>query len=214
MNEAIDAAIRDGAVRALRKRATRQAAIARAGVVVTEAGVEIRTGESAIAGRIAEALSGVADEIELGPTPRLPVQSPTMSDWLFCGRLCRMRRLGGRSRRSGVNCSRASRPAGAKWTMLGLDIGKQGRGRPDRGKRRVPRGPRHADVRPRPQRPPRPQRSIARRNCRQGGRRRRPTSNLWVHGPQTALYRPKPSAGERGRRREGFLAASGLPVPS
>ena len=31
---------------------------------MTEAGVEIRTGESAIASRIAEALSGAAEELE------------------------------------------------------------------------------------------------------------------------------------------------------
>lgn len=60
----LDAAIYEGAIAALRKRAARQTAIARAGVVVTEAGVVIRTGEAAIAARIAEALAALADEIE------------------------------------------------------------------------------------------------------------------------------------------------------
>jgi hypothetical protein len=53
-----------GAVSALRKRAARQAAIARAGVAVTAAGIVIRTGESAVAARLAEALTTVADEID------------------------------------------------------------------------------------------------------------------------------------------------------
>jgi hypothetical protein len=54
MNE-IDAAIYEGAIAALHKRAARQTAIARAGVVVTETGVVIRTGESAIDDRLAAA---------------------------------------------------------------------------------------------------------------------------------------------------------------
>jgi len=62
MND-LDAAILAGAVAALRQRAARQAAIAQAGVVVSEGGVEIRTGEAAIADRIARALSAAADEI-------------------------------------------------------------------------------------------------------------------------------------------------------
>jgi hypothetical protein len=61
----IDAAIREGAIAALRKRVARQAAIARAGVVVTEAGVIIRTGKSVIADRLAEALAAAAAEIEM-----------------------------------------------------------------------------------------------------------------------------------------------------
>jgi len=65
MNE-LDAEIYAGAVSALRKRAARQAAMARAGEAVTEGGVVIRTGEAAIADRIAEILAGLADEIERG----------------------------------------------------------------------------------------------------------------------------------------------------
>jgi hypothetical protein len=53
--EELDAEISAGAIAVLRKRAAWQAAIARAGVVVTETGVVIRTGESAIHDRLAEA---------------------------------------------------------------------------------------------------------------------------------------------------------------
>ena len=67
MNQTIDGAIREGAVAALRRRAARQADITRSGVAVTESGIEIRTGEAAIANRIAEALPAIADEIERRP---------------------------------------------------------------------------------------------------------------------------------------------------
>jgi hypothetical protein len=60
----LEAAIRAGALVALRKRAAGQAAKAREGVAVTETGIAIRTGESAIAARLAEALAAVADELE------------------------------------------------------------------------------------------------------------------------------------------------------
>jgi hypothetical protein len=60
----IEAEILAGVVAALRRRSARQAAIARAGVVVTEAGVVIRSGEAAIAERISEALAAAADEVE------------------------------------------------------------------------------------------------------------------------------------------------------
>jgi hypothetical protein len=56
----IDASIRHGVASALRKRAARQAAIAQASVVMTESGVPVRTGESAIASRLAEALAAAA----------------------------------------------------------------------------------------------------------------------------------------------------------
>jgi hypothetical protein len=59
-------AILAGALAALRKRAARQAAIGPAGVVETETGVVIRTGESAIGDRLAEVLAALADEIERG----------------------------------------------------------------------------------------------------------------------------------------------------
>jgi hypothetical protein len=51
MNE-LDAEIYAGAIAALHKRAARQAAIAQAAVVMTETGVVIRTGESAIDDRL------------------------------------------------------------------------------------------------------------------------------------------------------------------
>jgi hypothetical protein len=62
----LEAEIYAGAIAALRKRAARQAAIARAGSATTEAGVVIRTSESAIAHRLAEALAAAADELERG----------------------------------------------------------------------------------------------------------------------------------------------------
>jgi hypothetical protein len=62
--EAMDAAFLTGAVSALRRRAASQTAKAREGIAVTEAGIVIRTGESAIANRIAEVLAAIADEFE------------------------------------------------------------------------------------------------------------------------------------------------------
>lgn len=52
------------AVWALRRRAARQASIARAGAVVTADGVVVRRGEAVIAQRLAETLAGLADELE------------------------------------------------------------------------------------------------------------------------------------------------------
>lgn len=60
----IEAEICAAAVAALRRRAARQAAIARAGVEITESGVAIRTGEGAIAAKRAAALGAIADELE------------------------------------------------------------------------------------------------------------------------------------------------------
>ena len=59
-----DRAIMAGAVRALRRRAERQADRARAGSAVNEAGVLVRTGEAAIAARLAETLAKAAAELE------------------------------------------------------------------------------------------------------------------------------------------------------
>jgi hypothetical protein len=60
-----------GAVIALRRRAERQATIARAGTTPAEGrpNVLIRSGEAAIALRLAECLSGCADELEAGRLP-------------------------------------------------------------------------------------------------------------------------------------------------
>jgi hypothetical protein len=62
------AAMCAGAVRALRRRAGRQATIARAGTVAAEGwpGVFIRTGEAAVALCLAEALNRCADDLEAG----------------------------------------------------------------------------------------------------------------------------------------------------
>ena len=53
-----------GAVSALRRRAARQAAQARAGTARVENGALVRTGDAAVASRLAEALGAIADEIE------------------------------------------------------------------------------------------------------------------------------------------------------
>jgi hypothetical protein len=68
----IEAAVRAGAVRALRRRADRQAAIAN--LETGPAGerfpdVIIRTGRAALAGRIAESLNACADQIDGGWLP-------------------------------------------------------------------------------------------------------------------------------------------------
>jgi hypothetical protein len=60
----LESEIRAGAISALRRRAARQAAKARDETVRTESGVAIRTGEAAIADRVAKALAALADEIE------------------------------------------------------------------------------------------------------------------------------------------------------
>lgn len=68
--QAIEALIRTGAVRALRNRAERQAAIAAAGTFAVGErfpSVTVRTGESEIARRLAATLDGLADEIEKAP---------------------------------------------------------------------------------------------------------------------------------------------------
>ncbi len=67
----IAAAICAGAVRALRRRAERQAAISHAGTATAEGrpDVLIRSGEAAIALRLAGSLNACADELE---TWRLP----------------------------------------------------------------------------------------------------------------------------------------------
>ena len=62
----LEAELYAGAVSALRHRAASQAAKARAGTARTESGALVRTGEAAIAGRLAEALATLADEIERG----------------------------------------------------------------------------------------------------------------------------------------------------
>jgi hypothetical protein len=59
----IEEAIIAGAVAALRRRAMRQARIAADGTITTERGVLIRTGEGAVARRIALVLDDLADEL-------------------------------------------------------------------------------------------------------------------------------------------------------
>lgn len=67
----LEVALRSGAVAALRRRAERQGGIARAGTVAPEGwpDVLIRTGEAAIAVRLAEALNACADDLEAGRLP-------------------------------------------------------------------------------------------------------------------------------------------------
>jgi hypothetical protein len=60
----LEAEIRAGAVSALRRRAARQAGLARAGSARTESGSLIRTSAGATANRLAEALAALADELE------------------------------------------------------------------------------------------------------------------------------------------------------
>jgi hypothetical protein len=64
-------ALRAGAISAIRRRAERQAAIARAGTSAMEGrpDVLIRTGKAAIALRLAEALNQCADDLEVGRLP-------------------------------------------------------------------------------------------------------------------------------------------------
>jgi hypothetical protein len=65
--QATEAAIVAGAVSALRKRATAQAAIASGGTAAAGDGflnVTIRTGNATIAGRLAVGLARLADELE------------------------------------------------------------------------------------------------------------------------------------------------------
>jgi hypothetical protein len=65
----IESAFLAGAVRALRRRAARQARIAAAWSTLGERGAVIRQGESAIALRVAQALSELAAELEQGGAP-------------------------------------------------------------------------------------------------------------------------------------------------
>ena len=62
-DDLLETEILRGAVTALRRRAARQAGIASNGKAVTEHGVVIRTGESAVALRLEDALTGVADDL-------------------------------------------------------------------------------------------------------------------------------------------------------
>lgn len=64
----LELAFRAGAIAALRRRAERQAAVAALGTVAAEGhpDVLIRTGETAIAARLAEAFAALAGEIESG----------------------------------------------------------------------------------------------------------------------------------------------------
>jgi hypothetical protein len=62
----IDAAMHAGAVRALRRRAARQEKIAESWTSRGARGVNIRTGEGAIAARLATTLAAIADELEAG----------------------------------------------------------------------------------------------------------------------------------------------------
>jgi hypothetical protein len=66
LTQQIDAAVREGAVRALRRRSARQASLAAAGRFSPEhfPSVNIATGESTIAHRLATVLSAIADELE------------------------------------------------------------------------------------------------------------------------------------------------------
>jgi hypothetical protein len=62
-----ETAMLHGAALALRRRAERQASLASAGTVTVGErfpNVKIRTGEASIAGRLAAALSDIADELE------------------------------------------------------------------------------------------------------------------------------------------------------
>jgi hypothetical protein len=65
--EDTEADIHVGAIAALRRRAQRQRKIAESWTVYSERGVIVRSGEAAIALRIAAALEAAADELERGP---------------------------------------------------------------------------------------------------------------------------------------------------
>jgi hypothetical protein len=67
MADAVEDAIRAGAVGALRRRADRQRAIAESWTVVGERGTIVVSGEGRVAERIAAALEAAADELERGP---------------------------------------------------------------------------------------------------------------------------------------------------
>ncbi len=64
MADDIEAGLIAGAIAALRGRAERQAQIAKDGTVANERGVIIRTGEAAIALRLAEVFRTLADELD------------------------------------------------------------------------------------------------------------------------------------------------------
>jgi hypothetical protein len=66
MDDEIEAAFVAGAVSALRKRAQRQAKLAAEGTAVGDRGAVIRTGEGALAARLAVALEDAAAELEGG----------------------------------------------------------------------------------------------------------------------------------------------------
>jgi hypothetical protein len=63
----LETAIAAGAVTALRRRAARQTELARLGTVESDTGVFIRTGEAALADRLANAWAALAQEMEDAP---------------------------------------------------------------------------------------------------------------------------------------------------
>jgi hypothetical protein len=63
----LEAAIRAGAIAALRRRADRQAKIAKDGMTIGERGVVFRTGEGVLADRLSVVLSQLAAELEEAP---------------------------------------------------------------------------------------------------------------------------------------------------
>jgi hypothetical protein len=65
----LDAAIKAGAVSALRRRADRQARLASAGTSHGDRGAIVRTGEATIAIRLAAALNQLADDLGEEATP-------------------------------------------------------------------------------------------------------------------------------------------------
>jgi hypothetical protein len=67
MVDAVEEAIVAGAIAALRRRAERQAAIAKGWTAYGERNAVIRQGEAAIAARLAAVLASLADELERGP---------------------------------------------------------------------------------------------------------------------------------------------------
>jgi hypothetical protein len=65
----LEAAIKAGAVSALRRRGDRQARLASEGTTVCERGAVVRTGEATIAIRLAAAFTQLADDLEEEATP-------------------------------------------------------------------------------------------------------------------------------------------------
>jgi hypothetical protein len=64
MIDSLEADMLQGAASALRNRAERQAKLAQAGAMRGDRGVSVRTGEAAIAARLADAFSQLASEFE------------------------------------------------------------------------------------------------------------------------------------------------------